>query len=128
MKRIDTETLEAKLRNKLTPAYSLASMVLILEKNSSPELIQLLIESAKLVEEKLFEIDTILEKIDNNRRADKKIDTSSLYGKCVQIDDIHNSVFIWDKELDEENDGRWKVKEIEKEKYLKEMKEEWNNE
>lgn len=44
---METETLEAKLRNQLTPLYGLADMVLALEKN--PKLMPIIIQNAEQV-------------------------------------------------------------------------------
>ncbi len=124
---MDTETLEAKLRNKLSPIYSLADIIIALEKNFSPELLKIAIDTAKKTKTNQSEIDTILKKIDTNRRKDNPVDTSSLYGKYVQLDDRFETVHVWSKELEEKNAGRWIPKEITEEVYLEELKEEWNN-
>lgn len=124
---VDTETLEAKLRNKLSPLYGLASMVVALEKRNDEKLLEIIIEQAKLAIMFQDEIDILLGKIDANRREDKVIDTTPLYGKHVQLDDRFESVHIWSKELDEKNNGRWIPKEITEEKYLEEKKHSWNN-
>lgn len=42
---MENETLEAKLRNRLSPLYSLVDMILLMEKK--PEIKELLIEQAK---------------------------------------------------------------------------------
>lgn len=124
---IDTETLEAKLRNQLSPLYGLASMVVALEDNNSPELLKIIIECAKQAMKSTEEIDIILKKIDANRRKDNPVDSSALYGKYVQIDDRFETVHIWSKELEEKNAGRWIPKEITEEEYLREKKHDWNN-
>ena len=57
------ETLEAKLRNQLTPIYGLAQMVLLLKKN--PAMQDILIMSAKQVIKNQKKIDFLLKKIEN---------------------------------------------------------------
>ena len=68
MKKTDKETLEAKLRNSLTPAYGLADMVLLIDKN--PAIIPIIIKSAKQVVKNKNSIDTLLKKIE--AQHDKK--------------------------------------------------------
>ena len=63
-----TETLQAKLRNQLGPAYSLASMVLLLE-NSTDEmknkLMPIIINTAKMATNNESRIDLLLNLIDS---------------------------------------------------------------
>jgi len=61
------ETPQAKLRNVLTPAYSLADMILGLEGESGEKregLLEIVIEQAKRVEHNRERIDELLKEID----------------------------------------------------------------
>lgn len=57
------ETLEAKLRNQLTPLYGLSDLILLLDDN--PDLKPILIEMAKLAQKSKKEIDRLLIEIEN---------------------------------------------------------------
>jgi DNA-binding Lrp family transcriptional regulator len=57
------ETLEAKLRNKLTPLYTLVGCVLLMDER--PELKDLIMETAKRANECMPIIDELLVKIEN---------------------------------------------------------------
>jgi hypothetical protein len=63
---MEIETLEAKLRNQLTPIYSLAKMVLQLETN--PELKEIVIAQAKQVFDNKEKIDALLEAIESKTK------------------------------------------------------------
>lgn len=62
----DNETLEAKLRNKLSPFYNLAKMVLAMEKN--PKIKDLVIKEAEKVIENRKIIDELLLKIEEQNK------------------------------------------------------------
>jgi hypothetical protein len=62
MNELIMETLEAKLRNQLSPIYGLADMILLLEKK--PEIKELLIEQAKKTIANRKVIDTLLVSIE----------------------------------------------------------------
>ena len=55
---METETLEAKLRNQLTPIYGLADMILALDKN--PDLMPIVVGTAKQVDVNKKKIEQIL--------------------------------------------------------------------
>lgn len=57
------ETLEAKLRNQLTPLYGLSDLILLLDDN--PKLKPILIEMAKQAQINKKEIDRLLIEIEN---------------------------------------------------------------
>jgi hypothetical protein len=59
---MEPETPEAKLRNQLTPLYGLADMVLLLE--SKPEILPILLETAKKSISSKVEIDRLLLEIE----------------------------------------------------------------
>jgi len=63
----DTETLTAKLRNALNPAYGLAQMILLAEDNGDKkdEMWDLLVEAAKQAEKQQERIDKILSKLED---------------------------------------------------------------
>lgn len=56
------ETLEAKLRNQLSPIYGLVDMILLMEKN--PEIKELIIEQAKQSLDNKDKIDFLLTSIE----------------------------------------------------------------
>lgn len=56
------ETLEAKLRNQLSPIYGLVDMILLMEKN--PEIKELIIEQAKQALDNKDKIDFLLTSIE----------------------------------------------------------------
>lgn len=63
------ETLQAKLRNQLSPIYSLSSICVELEKTEFREsLIPLIIDHAKLAEQNREKIDNLLNLIDAERQ------------------------------------------------------------
>lgn len=122
---IDTETLEAKLRNQLSPLYGLVDMIILLntiEPSKKEELFDLIIEVTNQAIKNKKEIDVILDKIDNNRSCYQS-KYPELYGKYVKLNDRYETVHIWNEELDTENNGNYKPIEISKETYL----ERWNN-
>lgn len=66
---MEKETLQAKLRNKLTPLYSLSSLCIELDKDEFREtLIPLVVENAKNAESNRKKIDYLLTSIDLERQ------------------------------------------------------------
>jgi hypothetical protein len=65
----DTETLTAKLRNALSPAYGLAQMILLTEENQDKkeDMWELLVEAAKQAEKQQERIDKILSKLEEQK-------------------------------------------------------------
>lgn len=61
---MDSETLEAKLRNQLSPIYGLADLVLLIDEKEGIK--QLCIEQAKQAIKNKEEIDNLLVNIENN--------------------------------------------------------------
>ncbi len=64
---MEPETLEAKLRNQLTPIYGLADMVLAMEKHEfkNTELNKLVVETAKQVKKNQLQIINLLQQIES---------------------------------------------------------------
>lgn len=65
----DAETLTAKLRNALNPAYGLAQMILLAEENQDKkeDMWELLVEAAKQAEKQQERIDKILSKLEEQK-------------------------------------------------------------
>lgn len=63
----DPETLTAKLRNALNPAYGLAQMILLAEENGDKkeDMWEILVEAAKQAEKQQERIDKILSKLED---------------------------------------------------------------
>lgn len=65
------ETLEAKLRNQLTPVVGLAEMVLIMDKDekNKPALMKLVVKTAKQVLKNNLKIIKLLQDIENQKKV-----------------------------------------------------------